>query len=257
MGHLNQLWEKYKDKGVVLIAVTNEGRKLVDAFVAKNGPKYPIVVESSDSADSYEIAGFPSRFVIGPDGKIAGNSFDEGLVDSLLAKQRIPPKLPEKAVDAAKLLEKGKYADARKSLEAFAAGKVSADDAESANAAVKWIDDAAAASLASAADSETAGDIAGAAQGYEDVAADFAGLEAATKAADALKALLAVPAKKNEVDGAKALAKARGEARDMTPKKAIPVYKAIATKFKGTKAGEKAQKYMEALEAQLAKKGNK
>lgn len=257
MGHLNQLWEKYKDKGVMLIAVTNEGRKLVDAFVAKNGAKYPIVVETGDSGDTYEIAGYPSQFVIGPDGKIAGNSFDEGLVDSLLPRQRIPPKLPEKATDAAKLLEKGKYADARKSLEAFAAGKVSAEDIASASAAMKWIDDAAAASLAAAADSEKVGDVSGAAQGYEDVAADFAGLEAATKAADALKALLADPAKKNEVDGAKALAKARGEARDMTPKKAIPVYKAIATKFKGTKAGEKAQKYMQALEEKLAKKGGK
>lgn len=253
MGHLNQVWEKYKDKGVVLISVTNEPRGLVDAFVAKNGAKYPIVIESGDSGDNYDIAGYPSEFVIGPDGRIAGNTFADGLIDSLLPKQRIAPKLPDKAAPVAKLLEKSKYAEARKALEAFAGGKVSVEEIESANAMIKWIDDGAAAALASGAADEAAGNFGSAAETYEETAADYAGLDGAVKAADALKAMLADAAKKKEVDGWKALAKAKAEAKEVSPKKAMALFKSVSTKWKDTKAGAKAA----AILAEMEKKPNK
>lgn len=257
MGHLNQLWDKYKDKGVVLIAVTNEGRKLVDAFVAKNGATYPIVVESGDSGETYDIGGYPTQFVIGPDGRIAGKDFNEGLIDSLLPKQRIAPKLPEKFAAVSKLLEKRSYAEARKALEAGIAGRVTEDEKKAAEDSIQWIDAAGPAALESAAADEKAGNFGDAAEAYEDTAADFAGLDAATKAAEALKALLADPAKKKEVDGSRALAKAREEARDMTPKKAIPLFKSVASKFKDTKAAQKAAQIVADLESKLAKKGGK
>jgi hypothetical protein len=255
--HLNELWDKYKDKGVVVIGITNEPKGLVDAFVTKNGSKYPIVVESGDSAAGYEIKGFPSQFVIGPDGRVAGNTFDPALVDSLLQKQHVPPALPEKAAAAAKALEKGKYAEVRKALEAFAAGKVTVDEVKAAGDYMKWIDDSGAALLADAAAADKAGDPVDAAETYTDVMDEYAGLDAATKAADALKALLADPAKKKEVDGSKALEKARDEARGKSAKKAIPMYKAIVTNFKDTKAAAKAAKIIEQIEAEEAKKQQK
>src|SRR5678815_942580 len=98
--------DRYKDKGVVLIAITDEPRGLVDAFIAKNGPKYPIVIESSDSTIGYDINAFPSQFVIGPDGRIAGTTFAPALIDTLLPKQHVAPKLPEEASAAGKALGK-------------------------------------------------------------------------------------------------------------------------------------------------------
>lgn len=250
MGHLNQTWEKYKDKGVVLLAVTNEPRGLVDAFVAKNGARYPIVIESGDSLANFEGNAFPSQFVIGPDGRIAGNTFADGLIDSLLPKQRIAPKLPEKAAAAAKLLEKSKYGEARKALEAFAAGKVSVEEIASANAMIKWIDEGAAAALASGAADEAAGNFGSAAETYEDAAADYAGLDGAAKATDALKAMLSDATKKKEVDAWKALAKAKAEAKEMSPKKGLALLKSVAAKWKDTKAGAKAA----AIVAEMEKK---
>lgn len=253
MVHLNELWAKYKDKGVVIIGITNEPKGLVDTFVGKRSPKYPIIVESSDSTIGFDVNKFPSEFVIGPDGRIAGTVFDPGLIDSLLPKQHVAPKLPEKAIAAAKALEKGKYSDVRKALEAFAAGKVTVEEMSEANAFVKWIDDTGTNVLADAAAADKAGNAADAADTYAGLVDDYAGLDAATKAADLLKALLADPARKKEVDGAKALDKTRDEARGKSAKKAIPMYKAIIAGFKDTKAAAKATKIIADIEAAEAK----
>ena len=253
MGHLNELYAKYKDKGVVLLSVTNEPRGLVDKFVEQTGAKFPIVIESGDSGTNFAIKGYPSSFVIGPDGKIAGNTFDPALIETLIPKQRIMPALPEKFASVAKLLEKNKLAEARKSLETLATGKVTDEEKQAAADVIQWIDEGGPKGLESAAADEKAGDIAGAAEAYAGLAADYAGLEPAVKAAEALKALLADPAKKKEVDGAKALAKAQDDARGERPKKAIPFFKSVVSKFKDTKAGQKAAEILAELEKQANK----
>lgn len=257
MVHLNELWEQYKDKGVVVVMITNEPRGLVDAFIEKNGPKFPVIIESGDSMVGYDGNAFPTQYVIGPDGRIAGNTFAPGLIDSLLPKQHIAPKLPEKATAAAKALEKGKYGEARKALEAFAGGKVSVDEIKAAQDFIKWIDETGTAILADAAASDAAGNAAEAADSYASLVEDHAGLDASTKAAEALKTLLADPAKKKEVDAAKALDKAREEARGKSAKKAIPMFKSVISGFKGTKAAVKAEKLIADIEAAEAKRKNK
>jgi hypothetical protein len=250
VGHLNTLYAKYKDKGVVLIAVTNEPRGLVDAFVAKNSPTYPIVIESGDSGVKFGISGYPTQFVIAPDGKIAANNgFHEQLIQDLIPKQRMAPTLPEKFAAVQKLLDKDKLADARKALEAAAAGRVTEDEKKAADDYIQWIDDGGTASLAEAAEAEKAMDFGAAAETYQDLTSRYAGLDPAVKATEAMKAMLADPAKKREVDAAKALDKARTAAADenMAKKKAA-IYKAVAAKWKDTKAGAKAAKLADDLE---------
>jgi hypothetical protein len=248
----------------VVIGVTDEPRNLVDGYVAKNGPKYPIVMESVDSGTTFGLqGGYPTQYVIGPDGKIAwaGNFFDQDrnadeILEKLLKSVRLSPDLPAKLDPFEKLIEKKKFADARAGLAKVAADeKADAGDRKAAEDTVKWIDDGAASALTSAQEDEKAGRIAEAADGYEAVSANYAGLDQAAKAADALKALLADPAKKKEVDGAKALAKAQADIREMAPKKAIPIIKSIYTKYKDTKAGAKAAQLLADLEAKEAKGG--
>lgn len=250
MVHLNELWQKYADKGVMVIAVTNEPRSVVDPFVAKFSPKFPIVIESGDSLDKYEGSGFPTQVAIGPDGKIIGDSFSEQMISDYLGKQHVPPKLPEKLAAAyQKFLDKDKLVDARKMLADVAAGKGSDEEKTAADGMVKWIDEGGASALASAAETDGKGDPAGAAEVYEDLVKSYAGMDAATKAADALKALLADPAKKKEVDAAKALAKARAEAAgEHTAKKKIALFQAVVKAWKDTKAGAKAAQILDKLE---------
>jgi hypothetical protein len=248
--HLNELWDKYKDKGVVVVMVTNEPRALVDAFVTKNSPKYPIVIESGDSIEKLEGNAFPTQVMIGPDGKIIADGFSEQAIADYLPKQRIPPKMPDKLASAyQKFMDKDKLADARKMLVDVAAGKGADDEKTAADGMVKWIDEGGASALASAAETDTKGDPAGAAEIYEDLVKSYAGLDAGPKAADALKALLADPAKKKEIDASKALAKARVDAAgEHTAKKKIAIFQAVVKAWKDTKAGVKAAAILDKLE---------
>jgi len=254
--HLNELWNKYKDKGVVVMGITNEPRKLVDGFVGKNGAQYPIVVESTDSIELLEGNAFPTQIMIGPDGKIIADGFSEQAIADYLGKQRLPPTLPATLAAAyQKLIDKDKLADARKMLADVAAGKGTDEEKTAADGMVKWIDEGGQAGLDSAAETDKAGDPAGAAETLEDLVKSYAGLDAATKAADALKALNADPAKKREIDASKALVKARADAKkEAMPKKKIAVLTAFATSWKGTKAAVKAEAIVAKIEESQKKK---
>jgi peroxiredoxin len=83
--HTQELAAKYKDAGVVVLAVcTGDTREKFDAWVKKNQTKYPGIVftcelndRGSDKFDErassklYQVPGLPTQFVIGRDQKIA------------------------------------------------------------------------------------------------------------------------------------------------------------------------------------------
>ncbi len=68
-----------------------------------------------------------------------------------------------------------------------------------------------------------------------------------------LKALLADKSKKDEVTAAKRLIEARAKVKDkdLKPKEALPLYRAIASKYEDTRAGKRAKKLADELEAAL------
>ena len=68
--HLIELYDKYKDKGVVFMAFTDEPKETVEPFVAKMKMPYPIGIESK-IGKSYNVSGIPHAVVIATDGKIA------------------------------------------------------------------------------------------------------------------------------------------------------------------------------------------
>lgn len=141
MGHLDELQAKYSDKGLTVIALTNEGRGLVDRFVADTGARHPIVIESGDSLRAYGGTGFPTMVVIGADGRIAANGMpNEAMIEDLLKKVRLAPKLPAKLAPAQQLLDRKKYGEARKLLEKSAAEGAPEDERSAATAAIEWID---------------------------------------------------------------------------------------------------------------------
>lgn len=68
--HLIELNEKFKEKGVVIIGLTDEGKDVVEPFAKKMNMKYPIAI-GSQSGREYGVTGIPTAFVISRDGKIA------------------------------------------------------------------------------------------------------------------------------------------------------------------------------------------
>jgi hypothetical protein len=255
VGHLGQLYEKYKDRGLVVVGLTNEPRGVVDKFVADTSAKHVIVLESGDSGNSYKIKGYPSTFLIDVNGKIVGTSDDGGVsdqaIEAQLAKVLLPPKLTPKLAPAQALLDKKKFADARKLLDKTTADEKAADeDKKAAEEAVKWMDEAAKRQLDAAAADVTGGDYASAAETYVRISEQFKGLPAGTDADKALKDLLADPARKKEIDAANRFDEMKARLSDLKPKKAIPIVKGFLTNWKGTKAGAKAEELLKDLETQ-------
>ena len=246
MGHLNELQEKFGAKGLTVLSVTNEPRGLVDKFVEETGATHPIVIESSDSAAAWGITGFPSTFVIAPDGTIAYSGSPSGvtdaLVEGLLKDARLFPEVPKSLDGVIKKLEKEDFKSASEMLEKFLAKEGQPEDEiASANELKAWIEWQASNGLESAAAATEKGDFYKAARSYEDLSRMFKGTETADKADAALDELLADKDRKREVDAGEKLAKAKISARDMSDKKALKLFEAIAKKYDGTKAGEEAR----------------
>jgi len=252
VGHLNELQEKYGSKGLTVLAVTDEGRGLVDKYVEETGATHPIVIESSNSTQAWGVSGFPSSFVVAPDGTIAYAGHPSGvtdeLIEGLLKDVRLFPEVPKSLEPVVKKLEKDDFAGAVALLEKLAAKEGSSEEETAAAAELqKWIDWRGANGVSSAETAVEKGDFYRAAQIYEDLAKVFKGLEIGTKAQQALDDLLADKERKREVDAGEDLAKAKVAARDLSAKKAIKLFERVAKKYEGTKAGEEARQTVERL----------
>lgn len=245
MGHLDELQAKYGDRGLVVLAVTNEGKGLVDKFVSDTGAKHPIVIEDGDSAGVYGIRGFPSSFLIDADGKIAWNghpaSVKEDLIERLLENVRLLPELPKGLSSVQKSMEKGDFASARKSLESsLEGGRLSDEERTAAEEAVAWIDARAGSLMASAEADGQRGDWFAVVQTLERVVESFKGLEPAEKAKEQLAEIRKDKDKRREIDAGEVYEKTRQKARSMKPEQAAQMFRMLAKKYDGTKAAEKA-----------------
>jgi thiol-disulfide isomerase/thioredoxin len=69
---IERLHEKYKDKGVVVLAVSmdDNGWDAVQSFVKENGIKYTVLKGNEDIAEKYQVRSIPMLLVIDKEGKI-------------------------------------------------------------------------------------------------------------------------------------------------------------------------------------------
>jgi len=68
---LNDLWDKYKDKDLVIIAVAEDSLKSVKPFVEKYKMKYPVLIDQYGGVKrSYNVRALPSSFIIDKNGNI-------------------------------------------------------------------------------------------------------------------------------------------------------------------------------------------
>lgn len=82
--HLKELNAKYKDRGLKLLAVSNEAENTIDGFV--KGPKKPdyTVVRYQQIAELYKVSGWPSAWVLDAEGKVL---WADHFVDKISADQ--------------------------------------------------------------------------------------------------------------------------------------------------------------------------
>lgn len=75
MPHMEELWKTYKDKDLIVVAVTvqEEPNGQIRAFVEKAGISFPILLDTDGKiSEMYELSAMPSSYLISRDGKLAG-----------------------------------------------------------------------------------------------------------------------------------------------------------------------------------------
>lgn len=70
---LNALWEKFRERGLVIVAVAEDSKKAVEPFVREKGVRFPVVIDQYGKAfRSYHVRALPSSFIVNRTGDIEG-----------------------------------------------------------------------------------------------------------------------------------------------------------------------------------------
>lgn len=84
---LVQIQQRYADRDVVFVALTDETKDDLDSiqtFAATLNVPWPIGYGASETTRALKIPGYPTTFVIGRSGKVAWNSFELGTLDGAI-----------------------------------------------------------------------------------------------------------------------------------------------------------------------------
>ena len=70
---INALWERFRDKGLVIVAVAEDSKKAVEPFIREQGVRFPVVIDQYGKAfRSYGVRALPSSFIVNRAGNIEG-----------------------------------------------------------------------------------------------------------------------------------------------------------------------------------------
>jgi len=83
--HLNKLHDRWKDKDVVVLSLTDEPPENVRQFIRKNGIRYAVGAGSLSSFD-YGVSSIPHVFVIDGDGKVVWDGYPGRKLDQAVAQ---------------------------------------------------------------------------------------------------------------------------------------------------------------------------
>lgn len=77
MPDLNALYEEFKDRGLVILAISDEEFAKVQPFIQERGITYPVLLDPGDVVNKqFEIEGIPKSFVYDREGKLVAQSID-------------------------------------------------------------------------------------------------------------------------------------------------------------------------------------
>ena len=101
MRHLQELYEKYKDKDVVILGLNcADNKKIGLDFLRDNSATFPNILDTSRAAvkvafDDYKMSGVPLNYIIDREGKIvdAWYGYEEGHKRAIAALEKAGAKL--------------------------------------------------------------------------------------------------------------------------------------------------------------------
>ena len=84
--HLNEINKKFKDKGLVVIGISDEPKATVEKFRKTVPMEYNVAVGGAAIEKTFGINGIPHAFVVGKDGKIVWEGHPMQLEGSVIEK---------------------------------------------------------------------------------------------------------------------------------------------------------------------------
>lgn len=86
MPDLDGLYQRFKDKGLVILAISDEESAKVAPFIADHKFSYPILLDPGRKVnEAFVVEGIPKTFVYNRDGKLVAQSIDMRTGDQFLA----------------------------------------------------------------------------------------------------------------------------------------------------------------------------
>src|SRR4029078_10115961 len=77
MPDLDDLYQHYKDRGLVILSISDEEQPVVTKYIADHKVSYPILLDPGRKVnDRFEIQGIPKSFVYDRTGRIVAQSID-------------------------------------------------------------------------------------------------------------------------------------------------------------------------------------
>jgi len=224
----------------VIIGVTDEETKLVDEFVAKRKPTYPVVILKGNALETaLGVAHFPYHGVIDPEGKLAysGDSPESTLGKAMKTAKPGSP-WPKKLVKASQALRESRIGAAWAELQLVA--KDSALDEREKQVLERfqhYVETCVAEDLAAAKKESSAGLILRASRRLERLAAVQPPLPVGEEAGKLLVELKAVPRYADELKGGEGFdaADAKEDAQEYL--EAFTAFKDLAKKYDDTRIG--------------------
>jgi hypothetical protein len=248
--------EEFGDKGLVVMALSNEEDAKVEPYIDQHGLQSIVVAAGSKSSSDYGVRGIPHSVLIDPDGNVAWSghpgSLSSGKVKKLLkgAKARSKDAFlsVKSALDSASLssaieaAHAGKLGKALSNARTLAANPAATDaEKQDADTLIGEIESHVAFLRKQASQFVERRDMLKAVLVLDSLADDLKDLELGSEAAKAKQAILDDDTLKRELDAAEALARADDAAAKRGRKKAAKKYEGVAEDFKGTKAADRAR----------------
>lgn len=89
MPDLQALFDKYKDRGLIVLSISDEEAAKVTPFIDQQNITYPVILDPGDKVhELFHVDGIPKTFVYNRDGAIVAQSIDmrtRGQFEEMLA----------------------------------------------------------------------------------------------------------------------------------------------------------------------------
>ena len=240
------MWKKYRDRGLVVVGVTNEPKSLVEKAIKKKHMKFPVAMVKTNEEQPFAVRGFPTSFLVDVDGTILwkghpaafDSQFGTKRLETYLAKTVSLPSLPDDYVKSvAKHIEKRAYGKAHG---AILKAMVRDADNESLKTYVEKIESIVEFKIANAEELLDEGEYGRAMAVYEQLLGQFSGVPGAEGAKELAANLKANKEARDELAATAKWESAMKDWRKGKFDKALSGVRSIAKKYGSTPTGQRA-----------------